>query len=55
MALGMIGLGRMGTDRVRLLQCAGHPCVVCDVDAKSAFRHQFDGREEKAAAIRAAA
>ena len=31
MQLGMIGLGRMGTDMVRRLLQAGHECVVYDV------------------------
>ncbi|MGB0123039.1 MAG: NAD(P)-binding domain-containing protein, partial [Silvibacterium sp.] len=30
MELGMIGLGRMGTNMVRRLQRAGHHCVVYD-------------------------
>lgn len=33
MELGMIGLGRMGTNMVRRLQKAGHHCVVYDIDA----------------------
>ena len=32
MELGMIGLGRMGTNMVRRLQRAGHHCVVYDID-----------------------
>jgi len=35
MELGMIGLGRMGTNMVRRLQRAGHRCVVYDLDPKS--------------------
>jgi 6-phosphogluconate dehydrogenase len=31
MELGMIGLGRMGTNMVRRLLKAGHPCVVYDI------------------------
>ena len=33
MELGMIGLGRMGTNMVRRLMRAGHHCVVYDVQA----------------------
>ena len=33
MQLGMIGLGRMGSNMVRRLMRAGHECVVYDVDA----------------------
>ncbi len=32
MQLGMIGLGRMGGNMVRRLLCAGHECVVFDLD-----------------------
>ena len=35
MELGMIGLGRMGTNMVRRLRRAGHQCVVFDLDAKA--------------------
>jgi 6-phosphogluconate dehydrogenase len=35
MELGMIGLGRMGTNMVRRLRRAGHQCVVYDVDPKA--------------------
>jgi 6-phosphogluconate dehydrogenase len=35
MELGMIGLGRMGTNMVRRLQQAGHQCVVYDLDPKA--------------------
>ncbi len=35
MEIGMIGLGRMGTNMVRRLMRAGHRCVVYDVQAKS--------------------
>jgi 6-phosphogluconate dehydrogenase (decarboxylating) len=31
MELGMIGLGRMGTNMVRRLHRAGHQCVVYDI------------------------
>ena len=34
MELGMIGLGRMGTNLVRRLLRAGHQCVVYDIDPK---------------------
>jgi 6-phosphogluconate dehydrogenase len=32
MELGMIGLGRMGTNMVRRLRRAGHQCVVYDLE-----------------------
>ena len=35
MQLGMIGLGRMGTNMVRRLMEGGHECVVYDVHAKA--------------------
>ena len=35
MELGMIGLGRMGTNMVRRLLQAGHPCVVYDIHPQS--------------------
>lgn len=35
MELGMIGLGRMGTNMVRRLQQASHQCVVYDLDPKA--------------------
>lgn len=35
MELGMIGLGRMGTNMVRRLRRAGHQCVVYDLDTKA--------------------
>jgi 6-phosphogluconate dehydrogenase len=35
MQLGMVGLGRMGSNMVRRLIGAGHACVVFDVDAKA--------------------
>ncbi|MEO6607857.1 MAG: phosphogluconate dehydrogenase (NAD(+)-dependent, decarboxylating) [Aestuariivirga sp.] len=34
MELGMIGLGRMGTNMVRRLQKAGHHCIVYDLNSK---------------------
>ena len=35
MQLGMIGLGRMGSNMVRRLVKGGHECVVYDVSAKA--------------------
>ena len=35
MELGMIGLGRMGTNMVRRLRRAGHQCVVYDLDSNA--------------------
>ena len=35
MELGMIGLGRMGTNMVRRLRRAGHQCVVYDLETKA--------------------
>ena len=35
MELGMIGLGRMGTNMVRRLRRAGHQCIVYDLDNKA--------------------
>lgn len=35
MQLGMVGLGRMGSNIVRRLLRAGHECVVYDVNAES--------------------
>ena len=35
MQLGMIGLGRMGSNMVRRLMRAGHECVVFDVFPKA--------------------
>ena len=35
MKIGMIGLGRMGSNMVRRLLAAGHECVVFDVDPKA--------------------
>jgi 6-phosphogluconate dehydrogenase (decarboxylating) len=42
--LGMIGLGRMGTNMVRRLMRAGHECVVYDLhsDAVQALAEQFE-------------
>ena len=36
MQLGMIGLGRMGSNMVRRLQRHGHECIVYDVHAEAA-------------------
>jgi len=38
MELGMVGLGRMGSNMVRRLIAAGHTSVVFDVDAKAVER-----------------
>ena len=35
MQLGMIGLGRMGSNMVRRLMRGGHECVVFDRDPKA--------------------
>ena len=35
MELGMIGLGRMGTNMVRRLRRAGHQCVVYDLEPEA--------------------
>jgi UDP-N-acetyl-D-mannosaminuronate dehydrogenase len=35
MELGMIGLGRMGTNMVRRLMRAGHQCVVYDIHSEA--------------------
>jgi 6-phosphogluconate dehydrogenase len=43
MELGMIGLGRMGTNMVRRLQKAGHHCVVYDIDAGAVQTLAKDG------------
>ena len=43
MQLGMIGLGRMGSNMVRRLMRAGHECVVFDVDPKSVARVADEG------------
>jgi 6-phosphogluconate dehydrogenase len=59
MELGMIGLGRMGTNMVRRLQKAGHHCVVYDTNQEavkalakegavgSASLEEFDGKLKK--------
>lgn len=63
MELGMIGLGRMGTNMVRRLQKAGHHCVVYDTNQKtvqalakegavgSASLEEFAGKLKKPRAI----
>ena len=43
MELGMIGLGRMGTNMVRRLRRAGHQCVVFDVQTKAVHELVKDG------------
>jgi 6-phosphogluconate dehydrogenase len=43
MQLGMIGLGRMGTNLVRRLERAGHQCVVYDRTQASVQRLKGDG------------
>jgi myo-inositol catabolism protein IolC len=55
MQLGMVGLGRMGSNLVRRLQPAGHECVVNDVNAdtvkelegEGATRHRLAGRARR--------
>jgi len=43
MELGMIGLGRMGSNLVRRLQGAGHHCVVFDVDSDTVKAMEREG------------
>ena len=43
MQLGMIGLGRMGSNMVRRLQRAGHDCVVFDRDAAAVQKLEAEG------------
>jgi 6-phosphogluconate dehydrogenase len=43
MQLGMIGLGRMGSNLVRRLQPAGHECVVYDVNADTVAELEGEG------------
>jgi 6-phosphogluconate dehydrogenase len=43
MQLGMVGLGRMGSNLVRRLMRAGHRCVVYDVDQEAARRLEEEG------------
>jgi 6-phosphogluconate dehydrogenase len=43
MELGMVGLGRMGSNLVRRLMAGGHRCVVFDVNADAATRLAGEG------------
>jgi 6-phosphogluconate dehydrogenase len=43
MQLGMVGLGRMGSNLVRRLMHAGHDCVVYDVDQDAVRRLEGEG------------
>ena len=43
MEVGMIGLGRMGTNMVRRLMRAGHPCTVYDIHAEAVDALVKDG------------
>lgn len=43
MQLGMVGLGRMGSNLVRRLQPAGHECVVYDVNADAVKELEGEG------------
>jgi 6-phosphogluconate dehydrogenase len=43
MQLGMVGLGRMGSNMVRRLTAAGHECVVFDVNAAAAAALEAEG------------
>jgi 6-phosphogluconate dehydrogenase len=43
MELGMIGLGRMGTNMVRRLLRAGHQCVVYDLQTEAVQALAKDG------------
>ena len=43
MQLGMVGLGRMGSNMVRRLTGAGHECVVFDVNAAAAVGLEAGG------------
>ena len=47
MQLGMIGLGRMGTNMVRRLLRAGHQCVVYDLHPEAAQALIKEGRSER--------
>jgi 6-phosphogluconate dehydrogenase len=48
MELGMIGLGRMGTNMVRRLLRAGHKCVVYDIQSETvqALAKEGGGRDD---------
>ena len=43
MQLGMIGLGRMGSNMVRRLTRQGHECVVYDANAEAVEQLARDG------------
>jgi len=43
MQLGMIGLGRMGSNMVRRLMQAGHECVAFDLDPKNVSQLAGEG------------
>jgi 6-phosphogluconate dehydrogenase len=43
MELGMIGLGRMGTNMVRRLMRAGHNCVLYNIHPEAAEALRQDG------------
>ena len=43
MQLGMIGLGRMGSNLVRRLMGDGHRCVVSDLDAEAVATVEAEG------------
>ena len=43
MEIGMIGLGRMGTNMVRRLVRAGHHCVVYDIHPEAVEAFVKDG------------
>ena len=43
MQLGMVGLGRMGSNLVRRLLPAGHDCVVFDVDQNQVKALEAEG------------
>ena len=43
MELGMIGIGRMGTNMVRRLLRAGHQCAVCDLQPEAVQAHAKEG------------
>jgi 6-phosphogluconate dehydrogenase len=43
MQLGMVGLGRMGTNMVRRLMQGGHECVVSDISAEAVQQIESEG------------
>ena len=53
MEMGMIGLGRMGTNMVRRLLRAGHQCVVYDLhpEAAAGTRQRRGGRGRRRSKI----